>query len=65
MSVIGDEEFADAAGKKHHWKTELTENLQSLQHSNGSWTNPADRWYEGDPNLVTAYCLIALHYCEP
>jgi squalene-hopene/tetraprenyl-beta-curcumene cyclase len=64
MSAVGEEEFADAAGKKHHWKTELTEKLRSLQHANGSWTNPADRWYEGDPNLVTAYCLIALHYCE-
>lgn len=64
MSAIGEEEFADAAGKKHDWKTELTEKLSSLQRANGSWTNPADRWYEGDPNLVTAYCLIALHYCE-
>ena len=64
MSTIGGDEFEDAAGKKHDWKKELTEKLASLQHSNGSWTNPADRWYEGDPNLVTAYCLIALQYCE-
>ena len=64
MSVVGGEEFEDASGKKHAWKNELTEKLASLQQQNGSWTNPADRWYEGDPNLVTAYCLIALHYCE-
>lgn len=64
MAVVGGEEFEDAAGKKHAWKKELTEKLASLQQKNGSWTNPADRWYEGDPNLVTAYCLIALHYCE-
>ena len=64
MSVIGGDEFEDASGEKHAWKTELTEKLASLQHKNGSWTNPADRWYEGDPNLVTAYCLIALHYCD-
>ena len=64
MSVIGEDEFKDATGNTHSWKTELTEKLASLQHLNGSWTNPADRWYEGDPNLVTAYCLIALHYCE-
>ena len=64
MSVIGVDEFADAAGIKHDWKKELTAKLASLQQPNGSWTNPADRWYEGDPNLVTAYCLIALHHCK-
>jgi len=64
MSVIGVVEFADAAGIKHDWKKELTTKLASLQQPNGSWTNPADRWYEGDPNLVTAYCLIALHHCR-
>ena len=64
MSVIGGDEFTDAAGIKHDWKKELTAKLTSLQQPNGSWTNPADRWYEGDPNLVTAYCLIALHHCR-
>ncbi|MEI7699576.1 MAG: prenyltransferase/squalene oxidase repeat-containing protein [Planctomycetia bacterium] len=64
MSLVSDKEFTDASGKSHAWKSELVARLKSLQQSNGSWTNPADRWYEGDPNLVTAYCLIALHYCE-
>lgn len=64
MSVIGGDEFEDAAGQKHDWKKELTTKLASLQQTNGSWTNPADRWYEGDPNLVTAYCLIALQHCK-
>ncbi len=64
MSVVSGEEFEDASGRKHAWKQELTEKLASLQQKNGSWTNPADRWYEGDPNLVTAYCLIALHHCR-
>ena len=64
MSVLGSAEFEDAKGTRHDWKKELSEKLASLQQPNGSWQNPADRWYEGDPNLVTAYCLIALHYCE-
>jgi squalene-hopene/tetraprenyl-beta-curcumene cyclase len=64
MSVLGSDEFEDAAGTKHAWKKELAEKLASLQQKNGSWLNESDRWYEGDPNLVTAYCLIALHYCE-
>jgi len=64
MSVLGSDEFEDSSGTKHAWKKELAEKLASLQQKNGSWLNDADRWYEGDPNLVTAYCLIALHYCQ-
>jgi len=32
----------------------------ALQRPDGSWVNEADRWMEGDPNLVTAYSVIAL-----
>ncbi len=39
---------------------ELTAALAKRQHTNGSWINPADRFMEGDPNLVTAYALLAL-----
>ena len=38
--------------------------LFERQKENGSWLNPAERWYEGDPNLVTAYALLALDYCD-
>ncbi|MFM7055709.1 MAG: prenyltransferase/squalene oxidase repeat-containing protein [Planctomycetota bacterium] len=64
MSLVGGDTFQDAAGQQHNWRRELTEKLASLQKPNGSWMNEADRWYEGDPNLVTAYCLIALQSCE-
>jgi len=64
MHVLGEDQFEDGAGERHDWRSELTTRLGQLQQPNGSWINPADRWYEGDPNLVTAYCLIALHYCE-
>lgn len=64
MDVIGEDEFVDAAGNKHNWRAELVERLAGLQQPNGSWLNPADRWYEGDPNLVTAYCLMALSHCD-
>lgn len=64
MAVLGAPEFKDATGTTHDWKKELVSKLASLQKPNGSWVNEADRWSEGDPNLVTAYCLIALHYCE-
>ncbi len=64
MAVLGSDEFEDDKGTKHAWKKDIAEKLASLQQKNGSWINEADRWYEGDPNLVTAYCLIALAHCE-
>jgi squalene-hopene/tetraprenyl-beta-curcumene cyclase len=64
MSALGETEFVDASGKKHAWKEELKAALAMRQQKNGSWINDADRWYEGDPNLVTAYCLISLALCE-
>ena len=64
MDVISDDEFTDANGATHLWKVEILDRLAHLQQPNGSWINPADRWYEGDPNLVTAYSLMALSYCD-
>lgn len=57
--------FEDARGRKHDWRRELTEKLAEIQKDNGSWVNGADRWYEGDPNLVTGYVLMALSHCDP
>lgn len=57
--------FEDAAGKKHDWRTELTNHLLSLQKENGSWVNPEKRWMEGDPNMATAYSLLTLAYTAP
>ena len=39
--------------------------LAKRQGADGSWVNPADRFMEGDPNLVTAYGLLALAYARP
>lgn len=64
LSVIGEDSVTDKQGTKHDWRAELVEKLASMQKPNGSWVNPADRWYEGDPNLVTAYTLQALSYCQ-
>ncbi|QDT63208.1 prenyltransferase/squalene oxidase repeat-containing protein [Calycomorphotria hydatis] len=50
-------------GKKHDWRKDLGNQLIEAQRSEGSWTNETDRWYEGDPNLVTAYSLLALDRC--
>jgi squalene-hopene/tetraprenyl-beta-curcumene cyclase len=55
----------DAVGKKHDWRNELTNHLLSLQKENGSWVNAEKRWYEGDPNMATAYALLTLAYTAP
>lgn len=55
----------DADGKAHDWRKELADHLFKIQQDNGAWLNKNDRWYEGNPDLATAYVLIALHYCEP
>ena len=65
MHTLGIEKFEDAKGIKHNWRQELVIELADAQAKNGSWTNPADRWYEGDPQLVTSYALLALSYINP
>jgi squalene-hopene/tetraprenyl-beta-curcumene cyclase len=55
----------DSAGEAHDWRAELVKVLADRQQDDGSWVNENDRWYEGDPNLVTAYALLALTYCRP
>ena len=65
QTMVDEDLFEDAKGTKHDWRKELTEVLAKRQKENGSWINAADRWMEGDPNLVTAYSLMALKYCDP
>jgi squalene-hopene/tetraprenyl-beta-curcumene cyclase len=65
MSVLETPTITDAAGVSHDWRSELIAALAKRQQPNGSWVNPADRFMEGDPNLVTAYALLALAYTRP
>jgi squalene-hopene/tetraprenyl-beta-curcumene cyclase len=61
LSAWGSERITSADGQVHDWAAELTDTLTSAQRADGSWCNDADRWMEGDANLVTAYALIALN----
>lgn len=64
MDANGQEELVDAGQKSHKWREELAKQLISLQKANGSWVNDrSSRWMEGDPNLATAYALVALSNC--
>jgi squalene-hopene/tetraprenyl-beta-curcumene cyclase len=65
LNAIGQETFADASGRQHHWRAELSQELAGRQQPDGSWTNSNSRWLEGDPNLATGYALLALSYCRP
>ena len=65
MAALKIDEFEDAQRDKHDWRKELAEQLFTVQQPNGNWVNPKERWMEGDPNLSTAYALLALKYCEP
>ncbi len=64
LDASGDEFVKDAEGNLHNWRADLVRRMSELQREDGSWTNPADRWFEGDPNLVSAYALLALGYCD-
>jgi squalene-hopene/tetraprenyl-beta-curcumene cyclase len=64
LDTIGDERIVDANGQSHDWRAELIKKLISTQKDDGSWINDNPRWLEGDPNLVTAYSLLALSYCR-
>ena len=64
LSAAGLDTFQDAAGTKHDWRKDLIGALASRQKPDGSWVNENNRWLEGDPNLVTAYSLLALTYCR-
>ncbi len=65
MAVLGDATVTDAKGVAHDWRVELTSALAKRQEPSGGWVNKADRFMEGDPNLVTAYALLALAYTRP
>jgi squalene-hopene/tetraprenyl-beta-curcumene cyclase len=65
MAVLDKPTITDSSGKEHDWRAELVAELAKRQADNGSWVNKSDSFMEGDPNLVTAYALLALAYARP
>lgn len=66
LGALKVDQITDVQGVEHPWRRELSEHLFALQQLNGSWVNSkANRWFSGDPNLVTAYVPTALAECEP
>ncbi len=65
LDAMKQPEFQDAQGNTHSWRRELATALLARQQPDGSWVNADRRWMEGDPNLSTAFALLALSYCRP
>jgi squalene-hopene/tetraprenyl-beta-curcumene cyclase len=65
LSSMEVDKLVDSEGVAHDWRAELIQELARRQLKDGSWINENDRWLEGDPNLVSAYALLALSYCRP
>ncbi len=65
LSALGEKTIADSKGAEHDWRAELVTELAKRQQADGSWVNTDKRFMEGDPNLVSAYCLLALSNCKP
>ena len=69
MTVISDAAQASTQEKPsdtpknssdRNWRNDMTDALLASQRADGSWINSADRWQEGQPELVTLYALLAL-----
>lgn len=60
LRAWGEPAITSADGVRHNWRHELIDALAERVADDGSWVNPADRWCEGDTNLVTAYAVLAL-----
>jgi len=60
LRAFGEPVITDRDGVEHNWREELIDALAERAGEDGSWVNPADRWFEGDPVLVTAYAVLAL-----
>ena len=60
LRAQGVKELTVPDGKMIDWREALSAKLIALQQPDGSWQNTTKRWMEGDPNLTTAYVLVAL-----
>lgn len=65
LNALNVDLLEDDSMKTHDWRKELGDHLLAQQRKNGSWVNDEKRWFEGDPNLTTAYVLMTLPYIAP
>jgi squalene-hopene/tetraprenyl-beta-curcumene cyclase len=64
LKAWGEDKVMDSRRRTHDWRSELSEAILRRQKPDGSWTNEADRWYEGYGPVPTSYAIQALGECE-
>jgi hypothetical protein len=62
LNLAGIQEITRPDGTKANWRLDLAKQLFNLQNIDGSWSNPNGRWMEKDPDLSTAYSVLALEH---
>lgn len=61
LSVLGEEKLKLTDGREAEWRVDLVKKLLELQKSEGEWFNDRHgRWWENNPEMVTAYALLAI-----
>lgn len=60
LAVFGRPDLVDSDGTSHNWREDLAGKLISIQAGDGSWVNESGRWWENNPDLVTAYAVMTL-----
>ena len=65
LAALDQDTIEDDKGTKHAWRKDLAAELARRQKADGSWVNTNAQWMEGDPNLCTAFSLLALSYAGP
>ena len=60
LAALGEDTLELAGGEVVDWRAALTAALVERQRADGTWSNEADRWMEGDPNLATVFAVLAL-----
>ncbi|HVK17888.1 MAG TPA: prenyltransferase/squalene oxidase repeat-containing protein [Fimbriiglobus sp.] len=64
MDALREDAFVDAKGVKHPWRKELFEVLKGKQKPDGTWANDNRAFMETQPELATAFAVLALGYCK-
>ncbi len=60
LDAWGEDVIVDQDSVRHQWRADICSELIKLQRKDGSWVNEVDRWFESNPNLVTAYAVLAI-----
>jgi squalene-hopene/tetraprenyl-beta-curcumene cyclase len=64
LSASGLEKISTRTDGDRDWRHDLVAELGRTQQPDGSWVNANRQWFENDPNLCTAFALLALSYCD-